>query len=89
MFDESDNTNKSFWKYINSKKQEPSSVSSLKTGDRVIFDSKGKATVLNNQFCSVFTSENITNIPQLGNSNIPAMIDCCHMWWSPEVTELS
>jgi hypothetical protein len=74
MFDEtSDNSHKSFWKFINAKKQEPTSVSSLKTGNKVIFDSRGKATAFNSQFSSVFTCENTNNIPDLGDSTIPAM----------------
>ena len=52
-----DKSNKAFWRYIKSKKQDFSSVNSLKQGSKIIFDSKGKAKVFNEQFCSVFTSD--------------------------------
>ena len=40
---------KPLWRYIKSKRS----------------DSRRKAEILNNQFCSVFTSEDATNIPKL------------------------
>ena len=74
MFNEStDLSNKSFWKFVNAKKQEPTTISSLKSGGKIIFDSKGKATAFNDQFSSVFTSENVSTMPDLGQSAFPAM----------------
>ena len=58
-----DKSNKAFWRFIKSKKQDSISISSPKQGSKVIFDSKGKATIFNEQFCSVFTSEDTTNLP--------------------------
>ena len=71
--DTSDKSNKSFWKFINSKKQEPTNVSTLKIDIKIIFDSRGKANAFNDQFRSVFTCENSSNIPDLGESSIPSM----------------
>ncbi|XP_072022188.1 uncharacterized protein [Amphiura filiformis] len=71
--DPDDKSHKSFWKFINSKKQEPANITSLKAGNRVIFDSKSKASAFNTQFSSVFTSEDTTNIPDLGESSLPTM----------------
>ena len=74
MFNEStDLSNKSFWKFVNAKKQEPTTIFSLKSGGKIIFDSKGKATAFNDQFSSVFTSENVSTMPDLGQSAFPAM----------------
>ena len=71
--DTSDKSNKSFWKFINSKKQEPTNVSTLKIDRKIIFDSRGKANAFNDQFRSVFTCENSSNIPDLGESSVPSM----------------
>ncbi|XP_072048592.1 uncharacterized protein [Amphiura filiformis] len=64
MFD-GDKSNKSFWRFIKSKKQDSTNITSLKSGSKVIFDSKGKANIFNEQFCSVFTTENTSDIPKL------------------------
>ena len=72
LFDENDKSNKSFWTFIKSKKQDSTTISSLKDGSKVVFDSQSKATAFNNQFCSVFTSEDITTMPDLGPSQYPA-----------------
>ena len=45
--DTSDKSNKSFWKFINSKKQEATNVSTLKINRKIIFDSRGKANAFN------------------------------------------
>jgi hypothetical protein len=49
MFDETDKSNKAFWKFIKSKRQDATSISSLREGSKVIFDSKGKAGCFNDQ----------------------------------------
>jgi hypothetical protein len=36
-----------------------------------IFDNKGKAEILNKQYDSIFTDENLEQTPQLGNSSVP------------------
>ena len=68
-----DKSNKAFWRFIKSKKQDSTGISSLKQGSKVIFDSKGKATIFNEQFCSVFTSEDTTNLPSFDDPDFPAM----------------
>ena len=71
--DPDDKSNKTFWRFIKSKKQDNVSISSLKSGSKVIFDSKGKASSFNEQFCSVFTSENTSDTPNLGDSPYPTV----------------
>ena len=62
---------KTFWRYIKSQRQDGSGVSPLKHDGQLHSDSSRKATILNQQFCSVFTSEDTNNIPKLpGPPNI-------------------
>ena len=65
---------KPLWRYIKSKRQDGNGVSPLKENGQLHSDSRRKAKILNNQFCSVFTSEDTTNIPKLPrprNSEMP------------------
>lgn len=70
----SDNT-KPFWNYVKAKKQEVSGVSPLQVAGRILSSAKDKAEALNRQFCSVFTNENDSNLPDLGSSDIPDIND--------------
>ena len=56
---------KPLWRYIKSKRQDGNGVSPLKENGQLHSDSRRKAEILNNQFCSVFTSEDTKNIPKL------------------------
>ena len=69
---QTDNT-KPFWNYVKALRREVFGVSSLTSKGRIIPDAAGKAETLNQQFCSVFTNENLTNIPTLGESETPSM----------------
>ena len=55
---------KPLWRYIKSKRQDGNGVSPLKENGQLHSDSRRKAEILNSQFCSVFTSEDITNMPK-------------------------
>ena len=63
--------NKRFWTYIKSKKKDPCSVSPLRSEGVLISDAPGKSNILNNQYCSVFTNEDTTNILSKGPSQTP------------------
>ena len=56
---------KPLWRYIKSKRQDGNGVSPLKENGQLNSDSRRKAKILNNQFCSVFILEDTTNIPKL------------------------
>ena len=56
---------KPLWRYIKSKRQDGNGVSPLKENGQLHSDSRRNPEILNNQFCSVFTSEDTTNIPKL------------------------
>ena len=65
---------KIFWSYIKSQRNDNTGILSLKNSDgKLVSNSKGKAEILSEQFESVFTNENLSNIPELSNSNIPDM----------------
>ena len=60
---------KRFWSYVKSKGQQSSGVPPLKSTDGFLkSDSASKAEILNEQFKSVFTKENLTNQPNKGHS---------------------
>ena len=62
---------KPLWRYIKSKRMDGNGVSPLRENGQLHSDSRRKAEILNNQFCSVFTSEDAMNIPKLpGPPNI-------------------
>ena len=51
-----DNSNKKFWTYIKTQRQEKAGVSDLIKDNHLITDPEGKANVLNEQFCKVFST---------------------------------
>ena len=60
--------------YIRSKRQESTGVSPLKNQDRFLkSDSTSKAEILNTQFKSIFTEEDLSNLPHKGQSPYPSM----------------
>ena len=68
---------KKFWSYIKRLKNNASGVSDLLNNGELCSDSKTKANILNNQFFSAFTKENLNNIPvetPLTNSKISQII---------------
>ena len=57
---------KMFWRYVNSKRKCKQNVTSLKNDeDILITDDKGKADLLNKYFSSVFTKEDLKNLPHM------------------------
>ena len=54
------NNNKRLWSYIKSKRKDQCGIPSLEKDSQTIADSFSKATILNNQFQSVFTDANST-----------------------------
>ena len=55
---------KSFFSYIKKKTSNRVSVGPLKVDDEVIADSSKMASILNTWYCSMFTEEDLTNLPQ-------------------------
>ena len=69
----SKDNNKGLWAYIKSKRQDSVGVSTLKANGIIATEAAEKATLLNSQFSSVFTRENIEDIPNLPESPHPQM----------------
>ena len=57
------NSIQKFWKYIKSTKQDTMGIGTLKNNGVLVETAEQKAEMLNNQFTSVFTIENTTNMP--------------------------
>eukprot|EP00057_Strongylocentrotus_purpuratus_P023156 XP_011677630.1 PREDICTED: RNA-directed DNA polymerase from mobile element jockey-like [Strongylocentrotus purpuratus] len=67
---------KSVWKYIQSKLKVKSAIENLCKPDGSIAESDNeKAELLNNYFCSVFTKENLNNIPELQGRDYSACLE--------------
>ena len=66
---------KRFWSYIKNLKRDNNNLSPLKDNGILVSDSKGQANILNNQYQSVFTDEDIVNMPTLPPSTTPTMED--------------
>ena len=65
-----DNQNsKGFWSFIKSRKKDHSGVDPLKKDDLTFSDSVNKANIMDDQVCSVFTKEDISDLPDLGPSS--------------------
>ena len=65
---EKDNNSKKFWKYIKSRKQDTMGIGTLENNGVLAETVEQKAEMLSNQFTSVFTTENTTNMPSKGIS---------------------
>ena len=63
------------WRLIKSRRCDPTGVAPLKSNGIIYNDSRKKADLLNEQFSSVFTEEDIGNMPRLGTSPFPALDD--------------
>ena len=67
---------KRLWSYLKSRKQDTSGVAPLKHSDGFLHnDAATKAEILNTQFHSVYTREDLTHIPDQGVSPHPTMPD--------------
>ena len=72
MYLETDNT-KPFWNYVKALRRDVFGVSPLNSMGKVVAGAKDKAEMLNKQFCSVFTDEDLHSTPSLGSSTTPDM----------------
>ena len=58
---------------MKAQRQEQCSVSPLKQGGQLISNSKGEAEILNDQFCSVFSSEDQDQLPEIPGDPAPSI----------------
>ena len=73
LFNDSSTSKKRFWSYIKAKRKDNTGVAPLKDGQTICINAKQKACIWNNQFQSVFTTEDLLNTPQLDYSIHPSM----------------
>ena len=66
---EDDNNLKKLYGYIKSRRCDSSGIAPLRRDGITHIDPKIKAEILNQQFTSLFTNEDTSNMPDLGNSN--------------------
>ena len=64
-----------FNSYIKSKTSSRINIGPLKNGNNLITDNLGMATVLNEQFGSVFTNEDTTNLPHLPHHHVQDRVE--------------
>ena len=67
------NTQKKFWKHIKSVKKDRTGTAPLKENGLLYSDPKSKADILNRQYQSVFSREDLNNIPEPDEPEFPAM----------------
>ena len=72
---ERERVSKKFWSYVKSKRRDISGVSPLIKDNQEVTDSKGKAEILNAQYDSVFTNEDLASIPILQEKDFPPLPD--------------
>jgi len=63
LFDIEGHVSKNFWEYIKNLWKDCVGVSPLKLNGKVLVDGAEKADALNSQFYSLFTNEDLTNLP--------------------------
>ena len=68
LFNDSSKSKKRFWSYIKTKRKDNTGIAPLKDGETICTNTKQKACDLNDQFQSVFTTEDLSNTPQLDYS---------------------
>ena len=62
-----------FYRFIKSKRSEPVGISTLKSGDNVLFNNNNKADCLNGYFPSVFTAEYLNTVSHRSH---PSTLTC-------------
>ena len=70
-----DNNTKPFWRYAKARRQDNTGVAPLKDGAKLVSDSASKAKLLLQQFCSVFTRDKGSTLPQIKSPEKPAIGD--------------
>ena len=64
---------KRFWSYVKRLKQENPGIADFEVDGKVISDGGLKSEILNSQFSSVFTKEDLENFPEMGSHPTPGL----------------
>ena len=65
------NDTKPFWKFIKAQRKDAAGIAPLKRDGQLFSDGPSKADILNSQFSSVFSREDISHIPSLSGPKFP------------------
>ena len=71
LLDRNNNCTKRFWSFIKSKRKDQMGINVLQSQGISYTDSVAKANILNKQFSSVFTREDLSSIPAISGEPIP------------------
>ena len=71
LLDRNNNCTKRFWSFIKSKRTDQMGINTLQSQGISYTDSVAKANILNKQFSSVFTREDLSSIPEIRGEPIP------------------
>ena len=69
------NNTKPFWSYVKARRQDNTGVAPLKKGTTLFSDSTTKAKILLDQFCSVFTKDDGSQLPKMESAPYPGLTD--------------
>jgi len=64
---------KKFWKYIKTVRKDSHGIAPLKVDNSLVHHSEGQAEILNKQFQSVFTKEDLSDVPECSGSAVPPL----------------
>ena len=64
---------KAFWSYIKKLRQDSPSVEDFRIDNELISNASLKSEILSKQFASIFTKENIENLPNPGMTPMPTI----------------
>ena len=82
LFDcDTNSGHKNFWRYIKSLRRDNTGVAPLKHGSSLTSDPHDKAKILNNQFFSVFTQEDLSDLSQCINPTFPLAPDSYSLFY--------
>ena len=70
---------KKFWRYVKTIHKDTHGIAPLKKQNSFVYHSKDQAEILNKQFQSVFTKENVSNIPELFELPITPLLKCSNL----------
>ena len=69
------NNTRPFWRYVKERRQDNTGVAPLKKGTTLFSDSTTKAKILLDQFCSVFTKDDGSQLPKMKSAPYPGLTD--------------
>ena len=86
MFSDNGSVNKKkFWRYVKSLRRDIHGIAPLKVDNSLVHHSEGQAKILNKQFQSVFTEEDLSSIPDCSQPLMPPLNNVTFSRWGYNV----